>query len=158
MAVQSFMVPLGTPAPDFALPDLAGTTVRRDDLASPPALLVFFACNHCPYVRHVEGELGKVLAGYPDLAVVAICPNDAQAYPEDRPEHLRNDGETPGAREGRELRERMHAVLAKGMSPDEVAGKLVAAIRSDARYLLTDHEWDERIIARHRALLAGAAR
>jgi hypothetical protein len=50
----------------------------------------------------------------------------------------------------------MHAVLANGMSPDEVADKLVAAIRSGAPYLLTDHEWDERIIARHRAILAGA--
>jgi peroxiredoxin len=96
MAVESFMVPLGTPAPDFALPDLTGAPVHRDDLASAPALLVFFACNHCPYVRHVEGELGKVLAGYPDLAVVAICPNDAQAYPEDRPQHLRKQAARAG--------------------------------------------------------------
>jgi NAD(P)-dependent dehydrogenase (short-subunit alcohol dehydrogenase family) len=74
-----------------------------------------------------------------------------------RPEHLRNTEQTPGAREGRELRERMHAVLAMGMSPDEVADKLVAAIRSESPYLLTDHEWDEQIIARHRAILASAA-
>jgi len=82
------MVPLGTPAPDFALPDLTGTTLRRDDLAAAPALLVAFLCNHCPYVRHVELRLGELVARYPDLAAVGICTNDAEAYPEDRPEAL----------------------------------------------------------------------
>src|SRR6266508_2343497 len=54
MAVSSLMVPLGTPAPDFTLADLHGGTVRRDDFAAAPALLVVFLCNHCPYVRHLE--------------------------------------------------------------------------------------------------------
>jgi peroxiredoxin len=88
MAVSSLMVPLGTPAADFALPDLAGATVRRDDFADRPALLVAFVCNHCPYVRHVEAELGRLLGQYPDLGVVGICPNDVTAYPDDRPEQL----------------------------------------------------------------------
>ncbi|HYN92768.1 MAG TPA: thioredoxin family protein [Pilimelia sp.] len=88
MAVSSLMVPLGTPAPEFALPDATGTVVRRDDLAAAPALLVAFLCNHCPYVRHIEAEFGKVLAGFPDLAVVGINTNDADAYPEDSPEHM----------------------------------------------------------------------
>lgn len=82
------MVPLGTPAPDFALPDLEGNVRRRDDFAASPALLVAFLCNHCPYVRHVESQLGKLLAGYPDLAVVGICCNDTDAYPDDRPDKL----------------------------------------------------------------------
>jgi peroxiredoxin len=88
MAVSSTMVPLGSAAPDFALPDLAGATVRRDDLAAAPGLLVAFLCNHCPYVRHVEHELGRVLAEVPALAVVGVCTNDAEAYPEDAPDHL----------------------------------------------------------------------
>jgi peroxiredoxin len=87
MAVSSFMVPLRTPAPDFALPDVTGTVVRRDDLTGP-ALLVVFLCNHCPYVQHVEGALGKLLAEYPTLDVVGICTNDADAYPDDSPDHL----------------------------------------------------------------------
>lgn len=86
---SSFMVPLGTPAPDFALPATDGTLVRRDDLADKPALLAIFACNHCPYVRHVEAELGKLLGGYHDLAVVAICSNDATSYPDDAAPKLR---------------------------------------------------------------------
>jgi peroxiredoxin len=88
MAVSSEMVALGTPAPDFALPDLAGNVVRRDDLAAAPALLVAFLCNHCPYVKHIETRLGEVLAGRPDLAVVGICTNDAGSYPDDAPPGL----------------------------------------------------------------------
>ena len=77
------MVPLGTPAPDFALPDLTGKTIRRDDFADAPALLVVFLCNHCPYVKHVEAEFGRLVGAYPDLAVVGICTNDVQSYPDD---------------------------------------------------------------------------
>lgn len=96
MAVSSLMVPLGTPAPDFTLADLAGRTVRRDDFAAAPALLVAFLCNHCPYVRHVEAELGQVLAQHPDLAVVGVCTNDADAYPEDRPDQLADQARRAG--------------------------------------------------------------
>ena len=90
------MIPLGTPAPDFALPDLAGTTVRRDDFAAAGALLVMFLCNHCPYVRHIEAELSKVLAQFPVLAVVGICSNDVEAYPDDRPERLAEQARRAG--------------------------------------------------------------
>jgi hypothetical protein len=60
----------------------------RDDFTAAPALLVAFLCNHCPYVRHVETALGTLLSHYPDLAVVGICTNDADAYPDDRPSEL----------------------------------------------------------------------
>lgn len=88
MAVSSQMVALGTPAPDFALPDLTGRTVRLDDFADAPGLLVAFLCNHCPYVRHVEEGFGELVARHPGLAVVGVCANDADAYPDDRPEGL----------------------------------------------------------------------
>jgi peroxiredoxin len=88
MAASSTMVALGTPAPDFALPDLTGRPVHRDDFASAPALLVAFLCNHCPYVQHVEAELGSLVASRPEVAVVGICSNDTQAYPDDAAERL----------------------------------------------------------------------
>jgi peroxiredoxin len=88
VAVSSLMVPVGTPAPDFAISDLTGKVRRRDDFAAAPALLVAFLCNHCPYVRHVETQLGRLLTSFPELAVVGVCTNDAEAYPEDAPEHL----------------------------------------------------------------------
>src|SRR5262245_24076700 len=90
------MVPIGTPAPDFALPDLSGSVRRRDDFADAPALLVAFLCNHCPYVKHVENRLGTLLAGYPDLAVVGICTNDTEAYPEDGPDGLADQAKRAG--------------------------------------------------------------
>lgn len=81
------MVPLGSPAPDFSLPDVTGKVHRRDDFTGP-ALLVAFLCNHCPYVKHIEETLGKLLSGYPTVDVVGICTNDAEAYPDDAPEQL----------------------------------------------------------------------
>jgi NAD(P)-dependent dehydrogenase (short-subunit alcohol dehydrogenase family) len=57
---------------------------------------------------------------------------------------------------GAALRESMHATLSKGMPPSEVADKLVTAVRENALYLLTDHEWDSRVVARHEAIMAGA--
>ncbi len=89
MPTPSVMVPLGTSAPDFALRSIDDTTVRLDDFADAPALLVTFLSNHCPYVRHIELEFGKLIAEFPDLAVVGICSNDTENYPDDAPAYLR---------------------------------------------------------------------
>jgi peroxiredoxin len=88
MAVDSFMVPLGTPAPAFTLPRAdTGAPVSLADLAGAPALLVAFLCNHCPYVRHVESVFGRVTAdlGPRGLATVGISCNDVAGYPDDGP-------------------------------------------------------------------------
>jgi peroxiredoxin len=79
------MVPLGTPAPDFKLPAVAGPHVAMADLDGP-ALLVMFLCSHCPYVRHVERALATTVAEYAGrgVAAVGICSNDTDAYPADR--------------------------------------------------------------------------
>lgn len=90
------MVPVGTPAPDFALADVTGASVRRDDFAAAPALLVAFLCNHCPYVRHIEKEFGSVVSDRPELATVGVCTNDADAYPDDRPDHLADQARRAG--------------------------------------------------------------
>ncbi len=90
MAVTSEMVPLGSTAPDFTLPAVDGREVSLSDLSGTPALLVVFLCNHCPYVRHLESSLGATLAEYAarGLTTVGICSNDADSYPDDRPEKL----------------------------------------------------------------------
>jgi peroxiredoxin len=95
MAVESTMVPLGSPLPDFALPDLTGRTITDDSFTDRP-LLVAFTCNHCPYVRHVEHGLAEVIRRHPELAVVAVCTNDAEAYPEDAPQGLAEQAERAG--------------------------------------------------------------
>ena len=90
------MVPLGALAPGFTLPDTSGTMTGLDDFAAAPALLVAFLCNHCPYVRHIETALSALLSRYPDLAVVGICTNDADAYPDDRPHELARQARRAG--------------------------------------------------------------
>ncbi|MFX0575324.1 thioredoxin family protein [Nocardia nepalensis] len=95
MSVQSLMVPVGTPAPDFALPDLDGHVHARADYAAGPGLLVIFACNHCPYVRHLESKLGEVLDTLA-IPTVAVCTNDADAYPDDAPDRLRAQADRAG--------------------------------------------------------------
>lgn len=89
VAVSSFMVPLGTPAPTFALPTLDGQIVRPDDAAGRP-LLVMFLSNHCPYVRHIEWQLGSVLADCmtQGLVAVAISSNNVESHPDDGPAGL----------------------------------------------------------------------
>jgi peroxiredoxin len=91
VAVTSTMLPLGTEAPDFCLPDVrTEATVCRDDLRESRALLVVFLCNHCPYVKHVEAGFAQFAADHADrdLAIVAIGSNDVEAYPDDAPAAL----------------------------------------------------------------------
>lgn len=81
------MLPLGTLAPDFELPDSTHKTVSLRDFSDASALLVMFICNHCPFVRHVRSELAQLGRDYAakNVAIVAINANDAEAYPEDSP-------------------------------------------------------------------------
>lgn len=81
----STMAELGTPAPDFDLPDTEGNRVRRNDFAGSSGLLVIFMCNHCPYVKHIREELAAFGKEYQNkgLAVVGINSNDATSHPQD---------------------------------------------------------------------------
>ncbi|HPM81693.1 MAG TPA: thioredoxin family protein [Candidatus Anammoximicrobium sp.] len=86
----STMLPLGTRAPDFSLPDIDGRIVSLADFRDAPALLVIFLCNHCPYVKHVAPELARLVRDYQTrgVAVVGINSNDTDAYPDDAPERM----------------------------------------------------------------------
>ena len=86
----SRMLALGTSAPDFSLPDTAGKTVSLADFKKSPALLIIFMCNHCPFVKHVLGDLVELIKGYQgkEVAVVGINSNDVANYPDDRPEMM----------------------------------------------------------------------
>jgi NAD(P)-dependent dehydrogenase (short-subunit alcohol dehydrogenase family) len=126
---------------------------------------VIAAGNLYGVTKHAVLALTEVLANdlrqrQARIGVTALCPGTIATNlfhgSRNRPRHLRNESEPPDGQEGRELRERMHAMLAEGMSPAEVADQLMQAIRGNSMYLLTDHEWDELIIQRHRAILAGA--
>src|SRR4029453_15282994 len=99
MAVPSTMLALGNKAPDFELPDVVSArTVGIRDFDRKQALLVMFICRHCPYVRHVRGELARLGRDFADseLAIVAISSNDPDEYPEDAPESLAEEARDAG--------------------------------------------------------------
>ncbi len=82
------MLALGTPAPDFSLPDVAdGRAIALADFSHQKTLLVMFLCAHCPYVVHVQPELVRLAREYEGRSVglVAITANDAAQYPQDAP-------------------------------------------------------------------------
>ena len=95
----STMLPLGTLAPDFHLPEpLTGKTVSLDDFQNAPALLVMVICNHCPFVKHIRQELIRFAHDYraKGVAIVAINANDVANYPNDSPEKMAEEAKSFG--------------------------------------------------------------
>jgi peroxiredoxin len=88
----SNMLALGTHAPDFHLPDtVSGQHMSLQDFKSDVATVIMFICNHCPYVIHIQDKLVEIARKYQQQEVqfVAISANDAEHYPEDGPEKMR---------------------------------------------------------------------
>jgi NAD(P)-dependent dehydrogenase (short-subunit alcohol dehydrogenase family) len=124
---------------------------------------VIAATNMYGICKHAILALTEVLsadlaaAGAP-IGVTGLCPGIIATNlfrgSRNRPSAL-TDGAAMSS-SGAALRDHMHSVLSSGMAPSEVANLLVDAVRTNQLYLLTDHEWDTRVIARHEAILAGA--
>ena len=98
VAVNSTMLPLGTPAPPFRLPDVTGKPVSPADFKQARALLVVFMCNHCPYVKHVRAHLAQLALDYRPrgLAMVGINSNDVENYPADSPARMAEEAKAAG--------------------------------------------------------------
>jgi peroxiredoxin len=94
----STMLPLGTIAPDFKLPDTNGKIVALADFKGQPALLVIFMCNHCPYVKHIRAGLAQLARDYlpRGAAIVGINANDTTNYPEDSPARMKEEVKAAG--------------------------------------------------------------
>jgi thiol-disulfide isomerase/thioredoxin len=91
-ATESTLLPLGTPAPAFQLPDtVSGETISLDRFVASKALLAIFLCPHCPFVKHVQQGLAAMARDYAaaPLGIVAISSNDVAQFPEDGPDGLR---------------------------------------------------------------------
>ncbi|MBD2664262.1 thioredoxin family protein [Richelia sinica] len=88
----STMLPLGTLAPDFHLPDVVtGKTISLANFADKKALVVIFLSRHCPFVQHIKFELAKLGQDYKNrnVGIVAISANDINSHPDDAPELLK---------------------------------------------------------------------
>ncbi len=95
----STMIPLGSEAPDFRLPDVvSGSELSLGDLKSDVATVLMFICNHCPYVKHLQDGLVEVADEYipKGVSFVAINSNDVENYPDDSPEKMREVAEEKG--------------------------------------------------------------
>ncbi len=94
----STMLPLGSKAPSFRLPDTDGAIVSLDDFKDAPALLVMFICNHCPYVKHVRPELAKLAREYREkgVGIVGISANDVVSHPDDSPARMKEEKASAG--------------------------------------------------------------
>ena len=89
---ESTMLELGTPAPNFQLPDVvSGKTIALRDFEGKKALLVMFLSRHCPYVQHIKRGLASLAGDYrgKPVAMVAISSNYVADYPADAPSSLK---------------------------------------------------------------------
>jgi peroxiredoxin len=88
---ESNMMDLGTKAPDFLLHDtVSGSQISLADVKGENGTVVYFICNHCPYVIHVNEQLVSIAKKYQAQGVgfVAISSNDATEYLEDAPDKM----------------------------------------------------------------------
>jgi len=88
------MMPLGTQAPAFVLMDsVSGATMSLDELKSGTATVVMFICNHCPFVKHVQAGLVTLANDYlpKGISFIAINANDAENYPDDAPDRMKQE-------------------------------------------------------------------
>ena len=94
----STMLPLGTVAPDFDLPNVDGRMVDYAAAAGPRGTVVMFICNHCPFVKHVADELARLGHEYMPRGIgfAAISSNDVSSHPADSPEQMVREAEERG--------------------------------------------------------------
>jgi peroxiredoxin len=92
------MLPLGTQAPDFELPNVDGRLVTLSEAAGPQGTVVMFICNHCPFVKHVADQLARLGRDVipRGIGVVAISSNDVSTHPADSPEQMVREAEERG--------------------------------------------------------------
>ena len=89
---ESTMLPLGTVAPSFELEDVvSGNALSLDSFKGKKGLLVMFICQHCPFVKHIEDQLGQIGQDYvpQDIGILAVSANSIETHPQDDPDNMR---------------------------------------------------------------------
>ena len=85
---NSYMLPLGTVAPNFILPDtISGEETLLSEVKGTKGTLIIFMCNHCPYVLHLLDKIVEISSEIREFGIntVAISSNDVENYPDDHP-------------------------------------------------------------------------
>ena len=93
------MIPLGTVAPEFSLPDtVSGNTYSLEDLKGGSGTVIMFICNHCPFVKHVNAGIVQMASDYQSRGIgfIAISSNDVENYPDDAPDLMTLNAKTEG--------------------------------------------------------------
>ena len=93
------MIPLGTVAPEFVLPDVVSDKLMTlEELRSPVATVIMFICNHCPFVKHIQHELVRLARDYQpkNVSFIAISSNDPVQYPADAPDKMKEEARVAG--------------------------------------------------------------
>jgi peroxiredoxin len=96
---ESVMIPLGTKAPDFQLPDTrSGNQLSFGDVEGNVGTVVMFICNHCPFVQHVNPEVVRIAHEFQPKGIgfVGISSNDVETHPEDSPEQMKIQADQAG--------------------------------------------------------------
>ncbi len=87
---MAFTLQLNDSAPDFTLPATDGSTYQLSDFKDDSVLVLFFTCNHCPYVTgsdEVTRQTAEKFAPY-GVRFVGINSNSKNTYREDDFEHM----------------------------------------------------------------------
>ncbi len=94
----SMMVDLGTPVPNFELPDFNGSLVSSADFVDAQGLLLAVICPHCPFVKHLRIGLAQFARDYIErgLKIIAINANDTATYPADGIDGMREEASQAG--------------------------------------------------------------
>lgn len=82
---MTFTLELGDKAPDFNLPATDGKNYSLSDFSDAEILVIFFTCNHCPYVMNSDEDTRKIAEKYAPKGVkfVGINSNSEITKPND---------------------------------------------------------------------------
>ena len=88
---MAFTLPIGAEAPGFSLPGADGRNYSLADFAKAKVLVVFFTCNHCPYVTGSEKRISALHDEFHPRGVdwVGINANETDGHPTDSLEHMK---------------------------------------------------------------------
>lgn len=88
--IMSYTLQIGSKAPDFRIPGTDGEIYKLSDFDDSKYLVIFFTCNHCPYVLGSDEETRKTADKFARHGVkfVGINSNSRNTYPEDDYHHM----------------------------------------------------------------------